>query len=306
VNPDLASSYAYCQRLARQHYENFPVASFLLPRAARPHIAAVYAFARVADDIADEGDRPADERLAELDQWSARLLAAAFGKPPGPEVHAEVFVALANTIRVCRLPVPLLQDLLKAFRQDLTVTRYATWADVLDYCRRSANPVGRLVLRIAGYDDSAMDVKSDAICSALQITNFLQDLAVDWTRGRLYMPRDIWERAGARESDLDTGRLTPEWRTALTEVASRVRTLFEAGRDVCDEVDGRLRFELRATWLGGVRILDRLATAGYDVFAARPALGVSDAAGIAWRVLRWTSVASAKQDRLGPPTHDRR
>jgi len=274
--------------MARQHYENFPVASFLLPAQMRPHIAAVYAFARVADDIADEGDRPSEERLAALDKWSARLLAAAYDAPKVRDEHAEIFVALGNTIRVCRLQVPLLQDLLNAFRQDVVVTRYDTWTDVLDYCRRSANPVGRLVLKIAGYDDPSLDAKSDAVCTALQVTNFLQDLEIDWRRGRLYVPREFWQPAGAREADLDAAQLTAEWRSAVREVAHRTRELFDTGRSVCDGVAGRLRFELRATWLGGMRILDRLERADFDVFADRPSLGATDAAAIAWRVLRWS------------------
>jgi len=274
--------------MARQHYENFPVASFLLPAQMRPHIAAVYAFARVADDIADEGDRPAEERLAALDKWSARLLAAAYDEPKARDEHAEIFVALGNTIRVCRLHVPLLQDLLNAFRQDVIVKRYDTWTDVLDYCRRSANPVGRLVLKIAGYEDPGLEAKSDAVCSALQVTNFLQDLEIDWRRGRLYVPREFWQPAGAREADLDAAHLTAEWRMAVREVAHRTRELFETGRSVCDGVAGRLRFELRATWLGGMRILDRLERVDFDVFADRPSLGAADAAAIAWRVLRWS------------------
>ena len=188
LNHDLASSYTYCQRLAREHYENFPVASFLLPRSSRPHVAAVYAFARLADDIADEGDLPQADRLARLDRWNARLVAAARGEPASEEAHAEVFVALAHTIRYDDSRFAAAGSL-SAFRQDVTVTRYGTWADVLDYCRRSANPVGRLVLRITGYDDPALDTSSDALCTALQLTNFLQDLAIDWRRGRLYMPR---------------------------------------------------------------------------------------------------------------------
>jgi len=285
---DLVSAYTYCQRLAREHYENFPVASVLLPRSWRPHIAAVYAFARLADDIADEGDRAVADRLAGLDRWNARLLAAATGAPSRNEEHWQVFVALAQTIRARRLPVSLLQDLLSAFRQDVTVTRYDAWSDVLDYCRRSANPVGRLVLKIAGYDDPRLEASADAVCTALQLTNFLQDLAIDWRRGRLYVSRDIWQPAGARVEDLDSGRLTPEWRAAVHETADRTRSLFDAGRYVCDGVRGRLRLELRATWLGGIRILNELDRRDYDVFQSRPSLRTSDAVAIAWDVLRWT------------------
>ena len=163
VNPELAGAYAYCERLARTHYENFPVASHLLPARMRPHVAAVYAFARLADDMADEGDRPSADRLADLDAWDACLNAAALGAVQRGETHAEVFLALRHTIDECRLPVELLHDLISAFRQDVTVTRYATLDDLMDYCRRSANPVGRPVLRIAGYDRPELDAASDAV-----------------------------------------------------------------------------------------------------------------------------------------------
>lgn len=282
---ELAAAYAYCQRLAREHYENFPVASYLLPKRMRPHVAAIYAFARVADDFADEGHRPADERLAALEGWSARLHGATIANDP----HRPIFVALSQTIETCRLPVTLLDDLLSAFRQDVVVKRYETWADVLDYCRRSANPVGRLVLKIAGYQDARLDAASDAVCTALQLTNFWQDLAIDRARGRLYVPADIWRPAGAREADLDARRMTPAWRDALREAARRTRALFAQGRPVCDGVHGRLRWELRATWLGGVRILDRVEAADFDVFASRPKLGVRDAAALVWNLVRWTS-----------------
>jgi phytoene synthase len=288
VSPELAGAYAYCERLAQTHYENFPVASRLLPARMRPHVAAVYAFARLADDMADEGDRPAADRLADLDAWDACLNAAALGAVERGEEHAEVFLALRQTIEECRLPVRLLHDLIDAFRQDVTVKRYATWDEVMDYCRRSANPVGRLVLRIAGYDRPELDAASDAVCTALQLTNFWQDLEIDWARGRLYVPASIWRSAGALEGDLTARRLTPEWREALADVAGRTRTLFRAGAPVCDGVTGRLRWELRATWLGGSRILDKLEAAKFDVFAHRPSLTGFDAPVILWRAVTWT------------------
>ena len=253
----------------------------------RPHVAAVYAFARLADDMADEGARPDAARLADLDAWDGCLNAAALGAVERGEPHAEVFLALRHTIEECRLPVELLHDLIDAFKQDVTVKRYATWDEVLDYCRRSANPVGRLVLRIAGHDRPGLDAASDAVCTALQLTNFWQDLEVDWTRGRLYVPGSIWQPAGAREDDLTARRLTPAWREALGDVAARTRALFQAGAPVCDGVSGRLRWELRATWLGGVRILDKLAAADFDVFAHRPSLGGMDAPVILWRAATW-------------------
>jgi squalene synthase HpnC len=286
VTPELAAAYAACAQLARFHYENFPVASRLLPSRMRPHVAAIYAFARLADDMADEGTRPAAERLADLDAWGARLDAALRGEvPDGPNAH--VFVAIRHTIDVCRLPPSLFHDLLSAFRQDVTVARYASWDALMDYCRRSANPVGRLVLRVAGTDGAEADAASDAVCTALQLTNFWQDLEIDWMKGRLYVPESIWRPAGAREADLSARRMTPEWRAALGEAAARTRPLFDAGRRVTDAVSGRLRWELRATWLGGTRILARLEAADFDVFAHRPRLTASDIPLICWRALVW-------------------
>jgi squalene synthase HpnC len=288
VPPALAGDYAACERIARAHYENFPVASALLPRHMRPHVAALYAFARAADDIADEGDRPAEEREAGLAAMAARLRGDRVPeKGAVPLFQEAVFRALHHTIERCRLPVPLFEDLLSAFRQDVFVKRYETWGDVLDYCRRSANPIGRLVLRIGGYDDPALDCRSDSICTALQLTNFWQDLEGDWRRGRLYVPLDDVRTCGAREEDLDARRLTREWRDALAHVAARTRRLFDDGRGIADRVSGRLGWELRLTWLGGVRILDRLERSGFDVFRARPTLSAADVPWMAWRALAW-------------------
>jgi hydroxysqualene synthase len=271
---DLQAAYASCARLARAHYENFPVASILLPRGMRDHVAAIYAFARVADDFADEGDRPPSERLRLLESWQSRLAAAAAGRsepapllPGEPSETTAIFQALGHSMRVMSLPVDLFEDLLSAFRQDVTVSHYDSWAKLLDYCRRSANPIGRLVLRVAGYDDTRLDVWSDSICTALQLTNFWQDAAIDDLKGRRYVPSDVPGR-----SHQDTMR--GAWR--------RTRALFDQGRPLCDAVTGRLRYELRITWLCGVRILDRLE-AGAD----RPRLGITDVPPIAFRMVTW-------------------
>jgi hydroxysqualene synthase len=300
VPPALAADYAACERIARRHYENFPVASLLLPRAMRPPVAALYAFARAADDIADEGDLPPDERERLLDQLGSDLETSHFtrsdpaGAGRGQTVQnaitqdlTPILRATRHTIEACRLPVQLFHDLLSAFRQDVRTTRYQTWDEVLDYCRRSANPVGRLVLRIAGYDDPVLDRESDAVCTALQLTNFWQDFAADWRKGRLYLPLDEAAACGAREADLDARRMSPEWRCALGRAGRRTRELFADGRSIADRVRGRLRWELRLTWLGGTRILDRLERSGFDVFAGRPALTAADAPALAWRALAW-------------------
>jgi hydroxysqualene synthase len=283
----LRRAYDACTELARAHYENFPVASLLLPRRMRPAIAAVYAFARRADDFADEPGYTQPERLRLLDDWQRRLEAAAAGTVSAGTANDLIFVAVADAIREHDLPVSLFSDLLSAFRQDVTTSRYERWVDVLDYCSRSANPVGRLVLRIAGHRDDALDRSSDALCTALQLTNFWQDLAIDWSRGRLYVPEEIWRAHHADVESLDARIMTTQWKAALADCGVRTRELFERGRPVCDGVSGRLRYELRATWLGGTRILDRLDRAGYDVFRARPKLGASDALVIACETLLW-------------------
>jgi squalene synthase HpnC len=284
------AAYAACLRLARQHYENFPVASRLLPAEARPHIAAVYAFARIADDFADEGDRSDQARLALLDGWREHLHRAAAGQAPADASdQSAIFVALGETMRRCSLDVTLFDDLLSAFKQDVVTKRYETWDDLLDYCRRSANPVGRLVLRIAGYRDRQLDEWSDAVCTALQLANFWQDLEIDWRKGRLYVPLSMVQASNADLRDLGRRRMSPEWQRALADVTARTRALFDFGRPVADGVRGRLRWELRATWLGGMRILDRLERERFDVFRRRPKLGMSDMAAITWHTLRWTA-----------------
>ncbi len=291
----IEDAYAACARDARNHYENFPVASLLLPRRARRHVAAVYAFARAADDFADEGEWTVQERKQLLDGWLQRLRQAASSAEPGlpprvgePSNTSAIFLAVGATIRDCSLPVDLFEDLLSAFRQDVDVTRYNTWAELLEYCRRSANPIGRLVLRISGLGDAQLDAWSDDICTALQLTNFWQDVKADYDRGRVYLPLEEQQLHDVREEDLAAGRITPAWQEALSAAALRTRGLFEAGRPLCDAMRGRLRYELRATWLGGTRVLDRLARTRFDVVSPRPAVGLLDAPWFACQILAWT------------------
>jgi squalene synthase HpnC len=318
---NLQASYAACEHLARTHYENFPVASRLLPRHLRPHVAAVYAFARTADDIADEPGLGDHQRLRLLAGFHERLDSETSSNPdvgdrlslasagdavaagaasakgeapstghPGALDADAIFPALLDTIEKFDLPVSLFTDLLSAFEQDVTTTRYDTWPEIIDYCRRSANPVGRIVLRLNNYDTPALDEASDAVCTALQLTNFWQDLAVDWSRGRLYVPEETWRTRGASLEDLDRKRWTHAWQAALEDCGTRTRSLFAQGRAVCDGVQGRLRYELRATWLGGSRLLDQLERRHFDVFGARPSLGVTDGLVIACSTLAWRRV----------------
>jgi phytoene synthase len=281
--PELDRAYRWCAQIARRHYENFPVASLLVPRRMRPAIAAIYAFARRADDFADEPGPSPDERIRLLDDWHRRLLNRAL---PSSDPDGLIFLALDDAIRRHRLPLTLFEDLLSAFRQDVTTTRYAEWDDVIDYCRRSANPVGRLVLRVGGHEDPVNDRQSDAICTALQLTNFWQDFGLDWRRGRLYLPVADRIRAGADERDLHAGRWTAAWRAAMHVVLTRTRALFVQGRPLCDVVPGRLGWELRATWLGGSRILEKVENVD-DVLNHRPRITAADVGIIAGRTVLW-------------------
>jgi len=290
----LARAYGACEALARSHYENFPVASRLLPVAMRPHVAAVYAFARVADDIADEGAALPADRQARLRAWQNRLHRAVAEQAERLPEHRDdlIAVAVGHSIRSFDLPLSLFDDLLSAFGQDTMTTRYTSWADVLDYCRRSANPVGRLVLRIAGYRDEALDRSSDALCTALQLTNFWQDFGRDWRAGRLYVPREVQDACGADESLLAAGRITDPWARALESSAAFTRGRFAEGRAVCDGVRGRLRAELRFTWLGGMRILERVERDRFGALERRPTLGFGDAPLLVWRAALWRGTQS--------------
>jgi phytoene synthase len=208
-----------------------------------------------------------------------------------PAAADHIFIALRDTMDRCALPVELFEDLLSAFRQDVTVHRYDTWNDVLDYCRRSANPVGRLVLRVAGVRRDDADRASDAVCTALQLANFWQDFGTDWRNGRLYLPAEGSRLYGAHEENLVRSDMTPAWRTAMRASVDATRQLFADGRPVTDFVRGRLRWELRATWLGGMRILDKVEALDYDTLHSRPTLRSADAAAIALGVLGWRHVA---------------
>ena len=256
----------------------------LLPKLMRPHIAAVYAFARRADDMADEGDAPAADRRAALDAWIRQLHTAVEAPTPADDL---MLTATAHSIRTLDLPISLFDDLVSAFAQDTMTTRYASWTDVLDYCRRSANPVGRLVLRIAGRSDADLDRSSDALCTALQLTNFWQDFGRDWRSGRLYVPHDVQAAVGADEAQLTSGALTEPWVRAIERCVAFTRERFAEGRAVCDGVRGRLRAELRFTWLGGSRILDRVERGRFDLLERRPALGGADVPSLVLHAAFW-------------------
>jgi squalene synthase HpnC len=223
-----------------------------------------------------------------------RLHAALAVEREGQRPHEDedlIIIAIAHSIRALDLPVMLFDDLVSAFGQDTMTCRYASWHDLLDYCRRSANPVGRLVLRIAGLNTDALDRSSDALCTALQLTNFWQDFGRDWRAGRLYLPRDVFAACGAREDDLAAGRMTSEWSEALSRSVRFTRDLFAAGRAVCDEAGGRLGIELKLTWLGGARILDEVDRTRDRALDSRPTLGRWDVPPLLWQAVRWRRAA---------------
>jgi phytoene/squalene synthetase len=300
------NSSASDARVPVEHYENFPVASWLLPRALRPPIEAIYAFARGADDIADEGDADEAERLAGLDRYVRALDAIEAGTTPAEPPFARI----AWAIREYRLPVPLLRDLLDAFRQDVVKKRYATYEELLDYSRRSANPVGRLVLHVfeatspsprpspKGEGESAPSPRpspkgggalppsplgegrgegeSDCICSALQFINFWQDVPLDWRKGRVYIPQEDLRAFGVSEMDIAVHRADARWRDLMAFECERSRELLMRGAPLARALPGRLGLEIRATVAGGAAILDRIDAVAGDVFRHRPVLGARD------------------------------
>ena len=254
------------------HYENFPVASFLVPRHLRRPIETIYRFARSADDIADEGDASPKERLAGLAAYQAELDRIAAGAAPQPPL----FLALADVIRQHGLPLQLFRDLLDAFAQDVVKKRYADYPELLDYCRRSANPVGRLVLHLFGRTEAQHLEQSDCICSALQLVNFWQDVAVDWKKQRIYIPQADLPRFRISEADIAAGRWSANWAALMDFQIDRTRELMLRGTPLVHALPGRLGWEIRLTVQGGLRILERLRRVRGNVFQHRPRLGKRD------------------------------
>jgi hydroxysqualene synthase len=266
------------------HYENFPVASFLCPPRLRPAVAAIYWFARTADDIADEGNASPAERLADLAAYRADLMAVA-GNQPASSRWAGVFDNLRPVIRQFNLPVSLLADLLSAFEQDVVKQRYASEAELMDYCRRSANPVGRLLLHLYGVTDAESLAQSDCICSALQLINFWQDLSIDIPRGRIYLPADAWQRHDVTEAQLMALQDTPNAINLIASCARSALATMLKGSELPKKVPGRAGWELRLVVQGGLRILDKIEALGFNTLQSRPKLGRWDFVVMAWRAL---------------------
>jgi squalene synthase HpnC len=266
VPPTLAEARAWCKHLAETHYENFHVASWFLPERLRPHFHAIYAYCRVSDDLGDEVGNTA-QSLALLDLWGRELDACYEGRARHP-----VFVALAETIRTCSIPKEPFADLLTAFRQDQTVTRYATMQDVLGYCRYSANPVGRLVLYTCGYTDEERFRLSDATCSGLQLANFWQDVRVDFLKDRVYIPQSDMQRFGVTDATIEKGIATPEFRALLKHEVEYARSLFQQGLPLINTVNRDLALDLDLFSRGGLEILNAIDREDYDVLRARPAI----------------------------------
>ena len=274
---DLQHAYRHCRQLAFGHYENFPVASLLLPQPQRDAIAAIYAYARTADDFADEAEHAAD-RIPKLKAWMARL-----DKAPGED---PIFVALADARARFKLPKPLLQALVKAFLQDCRKARYADFGQLLAYCKQSADPVGRLVLRVFQLDDARNVADSDAICTALQLTNHWQDLGKDVSlRDRIYLPQDEMKRFGVREAELKLGHFDAKLQGLMKFQVDRAEASFAQGEGLAARLPGRLGLEIRLTLLGGRAILAKIRRQEYNTLTRRPHLGKKAMAGVALKAL---------------------
>lgn len=269
------------------HYENFPVASVLLPARLRPAVEAIYAFARTADDLADEGDAQPEARLAALTAFEQALDRIERNQA----AQSALFQSLESVVRDYRLPLQPLRDLLSAFKQDVVTTRYATFATLLDYCRRSANPVGTLMLHLYGAADERNLRDSDAICSALQLINFWQDVAVDWRKARIYLPQEDLSRFGVKQSHIAEARVDAAWQALMQFQTDRARALMLSGAPLAIRLPGRIGWELRLVVQGGLRILERIEDAGHDVFRQRPQLRTGDWLRIIWRAVRMRQTA---------------
>lgn len=290
------AAHAYTRTLTYGHYENFPVASWLIPKNLRQHVCNIYAFARTADDFADEACFEG-QRMERLEEWRRLLLGCVQAGVADTTVSCEayrlIFAALGETIRDRALPVTLCNDLITAFMIDVQKPRYRNVGEVMHYCRHSANPVGRLILHLFGYGNERWLTLSDSICTALQLANFWQDVAVDLRKNRIYLPQDDMAQFGVTEAQLFAHDCTDGVRALMKFQVERTRSLFAAGRALCETVPHpRLRFELKLTWWGGMRILEGIEANHYNPFV-RPSLTKCDWARLVWRSWRWAPATRA-------------
>ncbi len=291
----IESAYQYCERMAKSHYENFPVGSLLIPKKKRPYIWSIYAFARSADDFADESypsrknfpgfknwetaiQQGESARLEKLQTWEHELQLCYHAQPTHP-----IFVALARTIRDLNIPQKLLSDLLFAFKQDVTKRRYENWEEVLFYCQHSANPVGRLVLWVFGYRDEKLFELSDAICTGLQLANFWQDIGVDREKNRIYIPLDLLRKHDFTDENILQTSSKIICDSLLKELGDFTFSFFKQGALLPLQVKGRLSWELRCTWLGGVKILEKACGTPGRSLIDRPEIRVQDKLSILWK-----------------------
>ncbi len=273
-------AFAYCEAITQAHYENFPVASLFLPEEKRPYIQAIYAFSRTADDFADELDRSPQERLDALHTWEQQLQDCYDGHASHP-----VFIALKETVTNLGIPIDPLKDLLTAFKRDVTQNRYETFDDLLSYCACSANPVGRLVLMMFGYRDDKLFQFSDSICTALQLTNFWQDVAVDQKKDRLYIPLEDMVTYNYLMESWSDGVMDDNFKRLMKFQVERTREMFYRGAELPSLVERDLQLELKLVWFGGMSVLKKLDRVKYDVVHRRPTLTAMNKGLILWRAL---------------------
>lgn len=286
-------AFAYCAEITNRNYENFPVASLFLPQDKRPYIQSIYAFSRIADDFADEGNVDPSIRLQNLENWEIMLKACYNGT-----VNHPVFIALRETIIKLSIPIELLSDLLIAFRMDVTKKRYKNFDEVLEYCKYSANPVGRLVLHIFGYDDKELFSLSDHICTALQLTNFYQDITVDLEKNRIYIPEDEMLKFGYSEVQLAKKVYNNEFRNLMELQVERTRDLYYKGSPLPSMVNKDLQLELKLVWFGGMTMIRKVERKKYNVFQKHHKLNLFNKLSIFLRGLFYNDITKYKKKSL--------
>jgi len=292
----LADSFRYCERLAKNHYENFPVGSLLIPKKLRPYVWAIYAYARRADDIADE-DFPEADRITALEAWQGLL-----EKSRETRVNHPVFVALSETMRRCAIPTQLLIDLVTAFKMDVRIKRHPTFEDLLYYCKHSAEPVGRLVLHVFGLHDEERMLLSDKICTALQLANFWQDVAVDLKKNRVYLPQEDLNRFQYSEAQLFAHEFNPQFRELMRFQVARTEELFREGAPLVQKLRGRLKLEIKCVVLGGMGICKKIRGLDFNTLALRPHFKKSDQALILAKALfGFRRALKRPSEHLGTP-----